>query len=275
MQKIKSADQTFHNGDGRQELGTVVTAEWLNAVQGELVAAIEGAAIVLNDNDNGQLLKAINKIVTTAVGGANQNANGKVSKTGDTMTGALTVKSTNPGQMFGALKLQNEGTTTNTAVGVDIWLGDKQRGWLGYTVNGQGSDFYVANVASIGTVGALLRANDTGLWLRPYGGWLHDYFAKKDEARWTWNSYPSHHRGAQVFYHAASGLKIITMTVNTASGQSLIQLPESFTGYFVPIGCDVGSGKFAIGASANGQSGISVYTPAAMTCHFICIGYHK
>ena len=275
MQKIKSADQTFHNGDGRQELGTVVTAEWLNAVQGEIVAPIEAAEMTLNDNDNGQLLKAINKIVTTAVGGANQNANGKVSKTGDTMTGALTVKSTNPGQRFAALKLQNEGTTTNTAVGVDAWLGDKQRGWLGYTADGQGSDFYVANADSAGLVGPLMRANNAGLWLQPYGGWLHEYFAKKNEARWIWNSYPSHHRGAQVFYHAASGLKIITMTVNTASGQSLIQLPESFSGYFVPIGCDVGSGKFAIGASANGQSGISVYTPAAMTCHFICIGYHK
>ena len=103
MQKIKSADQTFHNGDGRQELGTVVTAEWLNAVQGELVVPIEAAEMTLNDNDNGQLLKAINKIVTTAVGGANQNANGKVSKAGDTMTGALTVKSSYPGQRFAAL----------------------------------------------------------------------------------------------------------------------------------------------------------------------------
>ena len=275
MQKIKSADQTFHNGDGRQELGTVVTAEWLNAVQGELVAAIEGAAIVLNDNDNGQLLKAINKIVTTAVGGANQNANGKVSKTGDTMTGALTVKSTNPGQMFGALKLQNEGTTTNTAVGVDVWLGDKQRGWLGYTVNGQGSDFYVANVASIGTVGALLRANDTGLWLRPYGGWLHEYFAKKDEARWTWNSYPAHHRGAQVFYHAASGLKIITMTADVIVGNSQIYLPESFSGFFNVVGCDSGAGKFAIGVSPYGRNGLAVSAPAGLIAHFICIGYHK
>ena len=82
MQKIKSADQTFHNGDGRQELGTVVTAEWLNAVQGEIVAAVEGAGMTLADNDNGQLLKAINKIAGDAAGGANNNANGKVGEQG-------------------------------------------------------------------------------------------------------------------------------------------------------------------------------------------------
>ena len=275
MQKIKSADQTFHNGDGRQELGTVVTAEWLNAVQGELVAAIEGAAIVLNDNDNGQLLKAINKIVTTAVGGANQNANGKVSKTGDTMTGALTVKSTNPGQRFAALKLQNEGTTTNTAAGVDAWLGDKQRGWLGYTADGQGSDFYVANADSAGLVGPLMRANNAGLWLQPYGGWLHDYFAKKDEARWTWNQYPRHNKGAQVFYHAASGLKIITMTADVIVGNSQIYLPESFSGFFNVVGCDSGAGKFAIGVSPYGRNGLAVSAPAGLIAHFICIGYHK
>ena len=37
MQRINSSDGQFHNGDGRTTLGTIVTAEWLNSVQGELV----------------------------------------------------------------------------------------------------------------------------------------------------------------------------------------------------------------------------------------------
>lgn len=37
MQRINSNDNLFHNGDGRSVLGTIVTAEWLNSVQEELV----------------------------------------------------------------------------------------------------------------------------------------------------------------------------------------------------------------------------------------------
>lgn len=37
MREINTSDKRFHNGNGRNEMGTVVTAEWLNAVQDELV----------------------------------------------------------------------------------------------------------------------------------------------------------------------------------------------------------------------------------------------
>lgn len=42
MREINTADKRFHNGNGRNEMGTVVTAEWLNAVQDELVGVIKG-----------------------------------------------------------------------------------------------------------------------------------------------------------------------------------------------------------------------------------------
>ena len=273
MQKIKSADQMFHNGDGRQELGTVVTAEWLNAVQGELVAAIEGAAIVLNDNDNGQLLKAINKIVTTAVGGANQNANGKVSKTGDTMTGALTVKSRYPGQLFTAIKMQNEGATTNTGVGIEAWFDDRQRGWLGFVIDSSGSEFTVSTDRT-GTVLPLMRVNESGIWMRS-GGWLDNIFAKQQDVRWVINDYPRFHNGARSYYHPASGLKMIAMAATLSGGQSLISLPETFSGGFFPFGCDVGEARYSIGVSANGNSGLIAHAPAGMGCRFFCIGTHE
>lgn len=42
MREINTADKRFHNGNGRNEMGTVVTAEWLNAVQDELTGLIKG-----------------------------------------------------------------------------------------------------------------------------------------------------------------------------------------------------------------------------------------
>lgn len=275
MQKIKSADQTFHNGDGRQELGTVVTAEWLNAVQGELVAPIEAAGMTLADNDNGQLLKAINKIAGDAAGGANNNANGKVSKAGDTMSGALAIKSKYTAQNFSAVRIQNEGTTTNTAVGIEALIGDKVRGRMDIVLGAAGSEFVVSTDQRGGGVTPMIRVTESGIWARPYNGWLDGIFAKKGEARWNWSQYPEHNRGAQVFYHGASGLKIITMTADVIVGNSQIYLPESFSGFFNVVGCDSGAGKFAIGVSPYGRNGLAVSAPAGLIAHFICIGYHK
>ncbi len=64
MHKIDGADatlsNTFTDGDpGLGELATEVTADWLNAVQAELVYVIEQAAITLDKPDNTQLLEAI------------------------------------------------------------------------------------------------------------------------------------------------------------------------------------------------------------------------
>lgn len=42
MREINTADKRFHNGNGRNEMGTVVTAEWLNAVQDELTGLVKG-----------------------------------------------------------------------------------------------------------------------------------------------------------------------------------------------------------------------------------------
>ncbi|WVR18281.1 tail collar domain [Bordetella phage PY223] len=42
---------------------TVVTEDWLNAVQGELVAVIEGAGLALDKPDNAQLLAAIQALI--------------------------------------------------------------------------------------------------------------------------------------------------------------------------------------------------------------------
>ena len=45
---------------------TVVTQDWANVVQEELAGAVVGAGLVLSKTDNGQLLKAIQALITKA-----------------------------------------------------------------------------------------------------------------------------------------------------------------------------------------------------------------
>ncbi len=129
MQKIQTKDEQFHDGDGRTEMGTVVTAKFLNDVQNELCHVIESAGIDLDATDNTQLLQAFLAVLrkTLSAGdyasksevrkkldktakaadadkldghdagyfATSDAVEGKVSKTGDRMTGHLTFDNIN------------------------------------------------------------------------------------------------------------------------------------------------------------------------------------
>lgn len=71
MHRIDTAtatpDHKFTEGDPAVPVAaTTVSAEWLNAVQEELVAVITGAGLELKKSDNGQLWKAISQLITNA-----------------------------------------------------------------------------------------------------------------------------------------------------------------------------------------------------------------
>ncbi len=73
MHRIDSVGATIDNQftEGNPATGTPATrvaATWLNAVQEELAAVIEGAGLVLNKPNNAQLLEAIQALATGAVG---------------------------------------------------------------------------------------------------------------------------------------------------------------------------------------------------------------
>ena len=60
-------DNKFTEGDPTVPVAaTTVSAEWLNAVQEELVAVITGAGLELKKSDNGQLWQAISQLITNA-----------------------------------------------------------------------------------------------------------------------------------------------------------------------------------------------------------------
>ena len=67
MHKINTPDGLFHDGDPSSgALGTIVTAAWLNTLQGELVSVLAAAGIKLDEGKNDQLLQAIGKLVSEA-----------------------------------------------------------------------------------------------------------------------------------------------------------------------------------------------------------------
>lgn len=67
MQKINTPDQLFHDGDpSTGALGSIVTADWLNTMQGELVSVIEAAGIKLDAARTDQLQLAISKMISSA-----------------------------------------------------------------------------------------------------------------------------------------------------------------------------------------------------------------
>lgn len=71
MQRAK--EKYFATKEGKFQAGNPTTGqpatapgpEWMNAVQEELCGVIEGAGITLNDNNNGQLKSAIEKMIST------------------------------------------------------------------------------------------------------------------------------------------------------------------------------------------------------------------
>ena len=72
MHKIDGPGATEDNEftEGNPVTGTPptqVTAKWLNSVQREVVAVIEAAGLTLDEEDDGQLLAAINILINNAV----------------------------------------------------------------------------------------------------------------------------------------------------------------------------------------------------------------
>ncbi|KJV25789.1 hypothetical protein VI06_18305 [Aquitalea magnusonii] len=89
MQKINTPDNLFHDGDpSTGALGTIVTAAWLNSMQGELVSVIEAAGIKLDAARTDQLRLAIAKLVSDAAAPLKHgHAWADISKTPTTLAG--------------------------------------------------------------------------------------------------------------------------------------------------------------------------------------------
>ncbi|MDF7676053.1 hypothetical protein PT286_04800 [Neisseriaceae bacterium ESL0693] len=67
MYPIETQDKLFHDGDGVTELGTVVTALFLNTIQAELLGVVNAAGIQPAKVDQNQVAKAILQLIQQSV----------------------------------------------------------------------------------------------------------------------------------------------------------------------------------------------------------------
>lgn len=106
MHRIDSSTATsenkFTNGNPSTATpATVVTDDWLNAVQEEIVNVITGASIALNKPDNTQLLAAIRALATPV--GAVQSFAGSSAPTGWLLCAGQTVNRTTYAALFAVI----------------------------------------------------------------------------------------------------------------------------------------------------------------------------
>ena len=120
MWPIQTQDKLFHDGNGTTELGTVVTAEWLNDVQQALLMVLAAGGQTPAKGNHNLLRDAIQRIVNNHTPAASATVAGVV-KLNDTLSSQSTTEALTA----------NQGKALADALGA---LGDeafKQRGALG------------------------------------------------------------------------------------------------------------------------------------------------
>lgn len=111
-------DNKFTEGDPTVPVAaTTVSAEWLNAVQEELVAVITGAGLELQKSDNGQLRQAISQLITDAKPGLVQ-VGGGLNITPEGLLSVLAASVTQAGIVQLASGLSDSTTTAPTCKAV-------------------------------------------------------------------------------------------------------------------------------------------------------------
>ena len=119
-------DNKFTEGDPAVPVAaTTVSAEWLNAVQEELVAVITGAGLELKKSDNGQLWQAISQLIANAKPGLATKAKpglvqvgGGLNITPEGLLSVLTASVTQAGIVQLASGLSDSTTTAPTCKAV-------------------------------------------------------------------------------------------------------------------------------------------------------------
>ena len=110
MWPIQTQDKLFHDGNGTTELGTVVTAEWLNDVQQALLMVLAAGGQTPAKGNHNLLRDAIQRIVNNHTPAASATVAGVV-KLNDTLSSQSTTEAltANQGRLLNGSKLGNSG----------------------------------------------------------------------------------------------------------------------------------------------------------------------
>lgn len=218
---------------------------------------------------------------------ANNNANGRVSKSGDTMIGNLAITGSQSGGFANGLILKNKAGGQNTSVFVDFYQTDnipRASMWMRDAGNNstqieflntpEGADFYADSRQNVFTI-----TSSGNLWSRAYG-WLHDKFASKSDvyakSRFRHQWYGNYYEGAEVFDvpMADNGVMRTIIMGATINGYAKLNLPESFNGTHRVQVMDVGSGRHVVGANIQNGNVVEVFTHGQTGLNIIAIGWY-
>lgn len=218
---------------------------------------------------------------------ANNNANGRVSKWGDTITGSLAITGSQSGGFANGLMLKNKAGGPNTSVFVDFFQSDnipRASMWMKDAGNNstqieflntpEGADWNIDSRQNVFTI-----TSSGNLWSRAYG-WLHDKFASKSEvyakSRFRHQWYGNHYEGAGVFDvpMGDNGVMRTIIMGATINGYAKLNLPESFNGICRVQVMDVGSGRHVVGANIQNGNVVEVFTYGQTGLSIIAIGWY-
>lgn len=200
------------------------------------------------------------------IGWAKNAARGYVSKSGDTMTGNLTLPhiTIQDREAFATVKSSNN---DNASVDFIVQNGAHPQATVrahdvgGYAVELQfhttpkGSNYSTDRRQHMMTI-----AHDGNIWAKPYG-WLHNFFAKQSDNDNIWNVlnnqvvkrddfirswYPNHYNGTEVYKIRHLGLMI---TLMNATGDKELILPENYDGHFIVLATDRGQGRIPVNSN--------------------------
>lgn len=191
---------------------------------------------------------------SAAVKTANDNANGRVSKSGDTMKGSLAITGSQSGGFANGLMLKNKAGGPNTSVFIDFYQTDnipRASMWMRDAGNNstqieflntpEGANWDRDSRQTVFTI-----TSSGNLWSKAFG-WLHDYFMKREDLSSYW--YPNHYAGTEVYKIRHLGLMITVMNLGTGNAGEYY-LPEAYNGHALAWVTDNG------GARGVGVSGV-------------------
>ena len=251
------------------------------------------SAVNSNDENNVATSKAVKTAYDKGVEAriaayaANNNANGRVSKSGDTMTGSLAITGSQSGGFANGLMLKNKAGGQNTGVFVDfyqtdniprasIWMKDAGNNstQIEFLNTPEGANWDRDSRQAVFTI-----TSSGNLWSRAYG-WLHDKFASKSDvyakSRFRHQWYGNHYDGAEV-YDVPMGDNGVMRTIimgATINGYSKLNLPEPFNGTCRVQVMDVGSGRHVVGANIQNGNVVEVFNSGRTGLNIIAIGWY-
>lgn len=233
----------------------------------------------------------------TAADDANNNANGRVSKSGDAINGMLFIDGVRSGGFASGLAIRNKAGGQYTGGFVDFYQSDtvpRSSIWFRDAGNNstqieflntpEGADWNRDSRQGVFTI-----TSSGNLWSRQYG-WLHDYFAKQADINNVWSElnntyrknryrsqhYPHHYNGAAVFDVPVANnsvMRVIIMNV-AVYGYAKVNLPEAFNGSCMVQATDVGGGRKVVGANIQNGNVVEIHAAGEVGLNILAIGWY-